>query len=432
MMTTTATVEANVKSISSSNIVIEINIPLMRSMPTGEDIIQLGLNAAGELATAELLKVFDTDGSPIEIGNLRFTSKGEVLKEYETPYGKVGVNRHVYQSGSGGNTFCPMDKDARIIGSATPKLAKMISNKYSRSSVDEVKDDFKSNHGRGLSRRHIQNIADKVGGIAIIKEESWSYPVILESDVATISIGMDGAMMLMRDDGYREAMSGTIAFYNKDGDRLHTNYIAATPEYGKAKFFARMSKEIKDVKSIYPKAEYIGIADGASTNWSFLESHTTKQITDFYHASEYLTKASHAIFKNTQEKDRINWLEAHCHQLKHDENAVVDQLKELKKLQDNQILSAANSEKLDTVITYFTNQGPRMQYNQYRKENLPIGSGVTEAACKTTIKQRLCRSGMRWKDRGAAIVLALKCLDKSKRWEQFWNKINQYGVPVCA
>ena len=67
--------------------------------------------------------------------NRCLTSKGVVLKEYETPYGKIDVERHVYQQDTGGNTFCPLDKDARIIGSATPKLAKMISNKYSRSTA---------------------------------------------------------------------------------------------------------------------------------------------------------------------------------------------------------------------------------------------------------------------------------------------------------
>jgi len=78
---------------------------------------------------------------------------------------------------------------------------------------------------------------------------------------------------------------------------LHTDYIAAAPEYGKSKFFKRMAREIEQVKKQYPQANYVGIADGASDNWGFLESHTTKQITDFYHASEYLTKASQAIFK---------------------------------------------------------------------------------------------------------------------------------------
>ena len=108
------------------------------------------------------------------------------------------------------------------------------------------------------------------------------------------------------------------------------------------------------------------------------------------------------------------------------------QLDELREVRNNQKLSAANQEKIDATITYFTNQGARMNYAKYRNENLPIGSGVTEAACKTTIKQRLCRSGMRWKERGASIVLALRCLDKSQSWENFWGKINQYGVQAMG
>ena len=430
-MKSTVTATASLKNVSSDHVVIELSIPLVRSMLNGEDVVQIAVNAAGALATTELLKIFDTDGSPLEFGSLKLTSKGMVLKEYETPYGKVGVKRHVYQNVSGGNTFCPLDKEARIIGSATPKLSKMISDKYSRSSVDEVKDDFENNHGRPLSRGHIQDVAEKVGSIALVKEESWRYVPVLDEDIATISIGMDGAMMLMRKDGYREAMSGSIAFYNKDGHRLHTDYIAATPEYGKSDFFKRMTREIEHIKKKYPKAHYVGIADGASSNWTFLEDHTAIQITDFYHAAEYLTKASQAIFQKNQEKQRIEWLESHCHDLKHNQGAVNEQLEELKIIRNERKLSEAKKEKLESVITYFTNQGHRMDYSKYREQNLPIGSGVTEAACKTIIKQRLCRSGMRWKDRGAAIVLALKCLNKSKRWEHFWNKINQYGIPVC-
>ncbi len=430
-MGSSATASATITNISSEKVTIELSIPLVRSMQTGEEIIQSALNAGGRLATSELLKFFDTDGGPIKISDLSFTSKGKILKEYETPYGTVGVERHVYQHDRGGDTFCPLDKDARIIGSATPKLAKMISNKYSRNSVDDVKTDLESNHGRNLSRGHIQSIADNVGRIAIRTEDNWSYVAeVKPTDVATIGIGMDGAMMLMRDDGYREAMSGTIAYYNEAGERLHTDYISASPEYGKSKFFHRMTQEIKQVKKSHPNANYVGIADGASHNWTFLETHTTQQIIDFYHASEYLTKASQAIFKFNQEKSRVAWLEERCHCLKHNKNAATEQLEELKSASNKHKLSPANKEKLGAVITYFTNQRERMNYPEYRENNLPIGSGVTEAACKITIKQRLCRSGMRWKNRGARIVLALRCLDKSKRWEMFWNKINQYGVPA--
>ena len=67
-----------------------------------------------------------------------------------------------------------------------------------------------------------------------------------------------------------------------------------------------------------------------------------------------------------------------------------------------------------------------MDYATHLENNLPIGSGVTEAACKTLVKQRLCGSGMRWKDQGAKVILSLRALVQSKgRWQQFWDKIDQ-------
>ena len=82
---------------------------------------------------------------------------------------------------------------------------------------------------------------------------------------------------------------------------------------------------------------------------------------------------------------------------------------------------AERRDKLDAAITYFANHKHQMHYSRYRKQSLPIGSGVTEAACKTLIKQRLCQSGMRWKDKGAGIVLSLRSLMLTRgRWQQFW------------
>jgi hypothetical protein len=418
-MKTTVKVGAKITKIESEQVVIEVSIPLVRSMLNGEDVIQAAVNAVGMLGTSELLKTFDTDGSPINICNLNLTSKGLVQKDYETPYGKVSVDRHIYQPASGGEVYCPLDNAARIIRSATPKLAKIISNKYSRSSVDEVKHDLSDNHGRAISRDHIQHISEDVGSIAIEKQFDWNYIPDVTDEVSTVSIGMDGAMMLMRDDGYRQAMSGTIALYNSNGKRLHTNYVAGSPEYGKSQFIKRMTNEIEQIKKRYPKAKYIGIADGASDNWKFLDKHTSIQVTDFYHASEYLTKASEALFNKKQETSRVAWLKQRCHNLKHDANAVATQLNEFAELKDARRLSHANTEKLNAAITYYKNQGHRMDYPAYRSKNMPIGSGVTEAACKTIIKQRMCRSGMRWKEKGASIVLALKCLVQSDRWNQF-------------
>jgi hypothetical protein len=49
------------------------------------------------------------------------------------------------------------------------------------------------------------------------------------------------------------------------------------------------------------------------------------------------------------------------------------------------------------------------------------------------VKQRLCSSGMRWTPEGAQIILSLRALALTETsWEQFWQKINQYGVPEIS
>ena len=423
-------VEAAIKEKTESYIKMEIKIPYTKSMIESEELIQIGLNAAGLMASEEIISSFDTDGSNIKIGTIKFTNKGKVVKEYETPYGSAKIERYVYQTSKGGATYCPLDESARIIGSATPKFAKMISNKYSRNVATEVQSDFKSNHNRHVSRGLIQEVSENVSEIAKLKEDVWEYNLPeKKKETPCISLGMDGAMMLMRKDGYREAMVGSIALYDSKGERQHSIYVAGSPEYGKSKFIKNFEKEIENIKNIYPDATYVGIADGAHTNWKFLEDKTDTQITDFYHATEYLAEYSRAIFIKNQESKRKEWLEDACHELKHTHGAVDILLKEFELSLNNKKLSGSKKGVISSVITYFTNQKSRMQYAKYRGNNLPIGSGITEAACKTIVKHRLCSSGMRWKDKGASVVLKLRCLDKSNRWELFWDKINQYPLP---
>lgn len=411
----------------------KLGVSITSSMLKNEVAIQEQLNEIGCAASEEALSYFDIDGSPIKIGDTKFTSKGKIPKRYQTPHGEVEVLRHVYQSSSGGPTYCPLEVNARIIQSATPKLAKMITYKYSMMSVDEVQRDLESNHGRKLSRKYIQRVAEAVAAIAITKEEDWSYatPKLKES-VKAISLGLDGTCMYLRKDGYRVAMVGTIALFNREGERLHTIYIGASPEYGKETFYARMTREIEHVQSLYPKATCVGIADGAEDNWSFLKQFASTLVTDFWHATQYLSNASEVIFSSSQEDERKEWLKQKYHKLKHKQGAASRILNELKTYANKRKgRNAQDKEKIKKAISYFTNQKNRMKYFAQVTQNLPIGSGVTEAACKSIVKQRLCRSGMQWTDKGASTVLSLRTLERSNRWEQFWNKIDQYG-PVFA
>ena len=67
-----------------------------------------------------------------------------------------------------------------------------------------------------------------------------------------------------------------------------------------------------------------------------------------------------------------------------------------------------------------------MRYAEFPAvRGLPIGSGPVEAACKSLIKTRLCRSGMRWSKDGGQAVLDLRTYVKSNRWDSFWKHINE-------
>jgi len=63
----------------------------------------------------------------------------------------------------------------------------------------------------------------------------------------------------------------------------------------------------------------------------------------------------------------------------------------------------------------------KMEYKRFRDNGWPIGSGPVEGACKNIVKQRLCRSGMRWSIPGGQAILTLRTIVKSNRWKEFWN-----------
>lgn len=426
---------AEIISQTGDELTLQITVNLSGSMLEMEENIAIACNEVGVASSKHALERFDTDGSPIQIGQEKYTARSKDNKTYQTPYGEVEVSRYVYQSNAGGKIFVPLESAARIIHSATPKFAKMLSHKYSSMSAKDVLDDLDMNHSRNISKNYLQRVSSSVSDIIQSKEDRWEYALPeLGSHISTISISMDGAMLPTCEDGWRESMVGTITLYDDEMERQHSIYIGTAPEYGKATFMDRMKKEVDRIKQYYPDATYIGIADGAKTNWPFLEKHTDQQVIDFYHVTEYLSKAAFAAHPSkTGKQERIKWLEAKCHQLKHDTEGPREILNELKRYTRKRKLPRDVRENLEAAITYLTNNIHRMSYAEHMKSNLPIGSGVTEAACKTLIKQRFCKSGMRWAQKGVKAVLRLReFMQTTGRWRQLWSKINQYGVPCLA
>ena len=196
----------------------------------------------------------------------------------------------------------PLDQNARIVVNSTPAFARTVSWKYAEMAAPKVEHDLRQNDRRKTSRSTLRDIADVVASIAQAKEDKWEYEIPeLPRSVKAVAIGLDAASLLYYE-GYRMAMCGTISLYDDAGERLHTQYCAAAPEYGKQTFMNRFTAEIEKIKKRFPDAVYVGVADGAPDNWTFLESFTSVQVLDFYHVSEYVADVAEAIFPGKRVK----------------------------------------------------------------------------------------------------------------------------------
>lgn len=417
------------KSVEGGVITLEVKVDISGSVLAAEGAILSSLNEAGCVATGEALKRFDTDGPPIATGGVKGFSKGQLPKTCQTPYGETAVERHVYQRPAGGETFCPLERDARVVVTPTPRFAKLATHKMANGASTFVQRDLAENHGRAVSRSYLPDLAGAVGGVAQAREAAGQYETPKpDKPIKSVAIGRDGTCMLLCEGGCREAMTGAVSLYDQAGERRHTIY-PATPGYGKATFQERMTREIAHIKRLYPKAAYVGIADGARTNRDFLQSHVSIPILDCCHATQYPAAAAPAAAPDS-DAERIQWLDDRRHDRKHKHGAATRLPKEMEGRQAKP-LTKSPREQPESALTCFRNPKRRMRYARCREDSLPIGSGVTEAACKTPIKQRLCCSGMKWVDRGARIVWSLRALVLTpQRWDQFWNKVSQYGLPV--
>lgn len=320
-----------------------------------------------------------------------------------------------------------MEEVCCIVGrTGTPRFAKMVSWKYANLPASLVSEDLKLHHNRPTSCCFIQTLSESVGELVGKHEFAFKYALPkLPTIVKYVAVSRDGTTVPVIDEGYREAMTGTISLYDATGTRLHTIYTACAPEYGKQTFDEVMDIELQKIKSLYLDVLYVGIADGAKDNWSYLESRTDIYVLDFYHACEHLSKVSVVMGRNEQQ--RKEWCNSACSDLKNKTNGAWYVLRELRTLhKQKKEAKAPIPDVLKETITYFENNLKRMNYTSYQKKHIPIGSGVTEAACKVVVKQRLCASGMKWNINNIQNMLRMRCLVLTQeRWGQFWNRLTQ-------
>jgi hypothetical protein len=159
------------------------------------------------------------------------------------------------------------------------------------------------------------------------------------------------------------------------------------------------------------------LIDGAAglENMGQINFPGATQIVDFWHGADHAGKVVEALLGGKEhpqyQSQRSRWVRRLLG------NGVENLIKETRL----QCAGQANEQAVEEQLTYFVHNVPRMKYRTFRSEGLFIGSGVIEAGCKTVIGSRCKQSGMFWGKPGAENILALRCINASRRLEAFWK-----------
>jgi hypothetical protein len=72
-----------------------------------------------------------------------------------------------------------------------------------------------------------------------------------------------------------------------------------------------------------------------------------------------------------------------------------------------------------TACNYLEKNLERMRYDEYLAAGYPIASGVIEGACRHLVKDRMERTGMRWREPSAGAMLFVRALEVTDLWDPF-------------
>ncbi len=398
-----------------------------QSFYEGETTVQEAVRVVGQELTARLLQRQVVTAPQIEVAEQIYYRKAASLGHYQTLYGPLALERHLYQTSAGGTTICPLEQKCHLqFGSATPLLAEVISFKLASAAPREVAHDLRKSHALHLSASYLQSVAQQVGAHVLAQRPADDFPLAVgAARVTTIATGVDGTTVPLVGEGYKEAMCGTVALYEETGERLTTEYHGALPQAGKTDFAQSFAARVTQVLAQFPQALHVCLGDGAPWNWAFFGQHfpAAVWILDFYHACTHLADVAELLFGKGAQAQA--YYEEWRGKLLDELGAVTGLLRSLCRYRKKLGLTARVRQAVTREINYFRQHQEQMRYAEFRLAGLPIGSGVTEAGCKELIKARFCRSGMRWKRASGAPILQLRAIKLSQQWDGFWANVMQ-------
>ena len=343
-----------------------------------------------------------------------------------TTLGPVTYKRARYRHGAHQTSLVPVDESLGLVNDfLTRPAARLGLMMMGYSTAREAEAFFSEMGAMTPSASTLQQLAcslhERWEGLGPQAMDAVRDTDDIPPEAVSASVSLDGVMVALRagEDGrdqacWREAACGTVAFHDRDGERLRTLYFARMPESGKLALKAQLASEVAHIRQARPDIAITAVADGAPDNWTFLERLSAEAETiDFWHACEHLRTASdHAVDPH--------WFETYRHVLRHDPQGVVKVIRALRYLRDK---AAGRNHTIERELAFFRKHRKRMRYRNISDRSLAIGSGVVEAACKTLVTQRLKRSGMRWGLQGGQAVLTVRALIKSGRFDRAWDTL---------
>ena len=151
------------------------------------------------------------------------------------------------------------------------------------------------------------------------------------------------------------------------------------------------------------------------------------RVVDYYHASERLWTMAELLFGKGQRSTA--WARKMQKWLKKP-GGVNRVLHSAAALRDLYRLRGKKRGDFQRAYRYLRDRMKYMRYAEYRSLGVPLGSGITEAACKTVYTQRLKLSGMAWKKAGAQTILNLRVLQLSGVWNEAYERaLREYEEP---
>ena len=149
-------------------------------------------------------------------------------------------------------------------------------------------------------------------------------------------------------------------------------------------------------------------------------------VIDYFHACEYIYKMADALF--SVPKQAQAWARKMCRWLKTKPRGVYRVLHSAAAIRRMRIVVGGKHKQYRDAYNYLRKRIRFLDYCEYRRNHLPIGSGVTEAACKTVFTQRLKQSGMTWKSEGGQWIVDLRVIQLSGIWSQVYQAYLQAKI----